>query len=119
MSGGIFHGTAQAASCALCSPGGSNLIPGCGVVRRNGATPLHYAAEHDQAPCILSLLRPYAKKKGGVSAHDFADNEGRRALIWAVSKGRPRDSPPVSPVMLSPLLLLPCDDGSVRVCTRP
>ena len=48
---------------------------------QNVATPLHYAAQHDQTDIIEVLI-----------AHDpsiaaAVDNDGRGAMVWAISQG--------------------------------
>jgi ankyrin repeat protein len=48
---------------------------------QNGATPLHYAAQHDQTSIIALLLAHDPSLAGAV------DNDGRGAMVWAISQG--------------------------------
>lgn len=50
------------------------------LLDQNGATALHYAAQHARLDCIAMLL-------GGKQRSDCPDLDGRRALAWAVMKG--------------------------------
>lgn len=50
------------------------------AVDENGATALHYAAQHENFSCLVSILAfPQVK--------DIPDKEGRTALLWAAGKG--------------------------------